>query len=214
VSLSHDPAPVLGAIHYERDFDINSILRTVVKSLQKKGVMVGGVLQESEFRPDGCCAQLNIVDIRTGKTERITQNRGRESRGCKLDPRGLAAISHCITDAIDADVDLVIINKFGRAESEGDGLLSCIADALSAGVPILTTVREPTAAASEASADIVTPYHTPCPVMFWSTHVCPLSVESQMESLGASTAASVSPSAEDEMERHKRCCLKVYGISC
>ena len=96
---------------------------TVVKNLQEKGVMVGGVLQEAEFRPDGCCARLNIVDIRTGKTERITQDRGRELRGCKLDPRGLAAISHCITDAIDADVDLVIINKFGRAESEGDGLL-------------------------------------------------------------------------------------------
>jgi nucleoside-triphosphatase THEP1 len=141
--LSHDLAPVLGAIHYERDFDINRILRTVVKSLQVKGVKVGGVLQESEFRSSGSCVQLNIVDIRTGKTERITQDRGRGSRGCKLDPRGLAAISHCITDAIASDVDLVIINKFGRAESEGDGLLSCIADAISAGVPILTTVREP-----------------------------------------------------------------------
>ncbi len=137
----------LGAIHYERDFDINSILRTVVKSLQGKGVKVGGVLQESEFRSSGFCVQLNIVDIRTGKTERITQDRGRDSRGCKFDPRGLAAISHCITDAVDAGMDLVIINKYGRAESEGDGLLSCIADATSAGVPILTTVREPYVAA-------------------------------------------------------------------
>lgn len=145
--MSHDLVPVLGAIHYERNFDINSILRTVVNSLQVKGVTVRGVLQESEFSQNGCCAQLNIVDIRTGRTERITQERGRESRGCKLDPRGLAAISHCITDAIEADVDLVIINKFGRAESEGDGLLSCIADAILAGVPILTTVREPYVAA-------------------------------------------------------------------
>jgi nucleoside-triphosphatase THEP1 len=141
--VSLDIAPVLGAIHYERDFDINGILRAVVKSLQGRGVMVGGVLQESEFRPSGYCVQLNIVDIRTGKTERITQDRGRDSRGCKLDPRGLAAISHCITDAINAGVDLIVINKYGRAESEGDGLLSCIADAISAGVPILTTVREP-----------------------------------------------------------------------
>jgi nucleoside-triphosphatase THEP1 len=140
----------VAAIHYERDFDINSILRTVVKRLQGSGVKVGGVLQESELRPNGVCVQLNIVDIRTGKIERITQDRGRDSRGCKLDPRGLAAISHCITDAIDAAVDLVIINKFGRAESEGDGLLSCIADAISAGVPILTTVREPYVAAWNA----------------------------------------------------------------
>lgn len=76
--------PALAAIHYERDFDINGILRTVVKSLQGKGVRVGGVLQEAEFRPNGYCAQLNIVDIRTGTTERITQDRGRDSRGCKL----------------------------------------------------------------------------------------------------------------------------------
>ena len=145
--MSRDLAPALAAIQYERDFDINGLLSKIVKSLKKKGVVIGGVLQESEFRPNGGCVRLNIVDIRTGKTERITQDRGRESRGCKLDPRGLAAISHCITDAIDADVDLVIINKFGRAESEGDGLLFCIADAISAGVPILTTVREPYVAA-------------------------------------------------------------------
>ena len=145
--MPDDLPPSLAAIQYERDFDINGILRKIVKSLQEKGVMVSGVLQEAEFRPNGCCARLNIVDIRTGKTERITRDRGRESRGCKLDPRGLAAISHCIADAIDADVDLVIINKFGRAESEGDGLLFCIADAISAGVPILTTVREPYVAA-------------------------------------------------------------------
>ncbi len=145
--MSTNLTPALAAIHYERDFDINGMLRTVVKSLQGKGVRVGGVLQEAEIRPSGCCAQLNIVDILTGKTERITQDRGRGSRGCKLDPAGLAAISHCITDAIDADADLVIVNKYGRAESEGDGLLSCVADAMSVGVPILTTVREPYVAA-------------------------------------------------------------------
>jgi nucleoside-triphosphatase THEP1 len=141
--MPDDQLPKLAAIHYERGFDINDILRAVSNKLQVKGLAVGGVIQEAEFRGDGCCAHLNIVDIRTGTTERITQNRGRESRGCKLDPRGLAAISHCITDAIDVGVDLVIINKYGRAESEGDGLLSCIEDAISAGVPILTTVREP-----------------------------------------------------------------------
>lgn len=141
--MSLDLAPVLGAINYERDFDINGILRAVVKSLQGKGVIVGGVLQQAAFRTDGCCAQLDIVDIRTSQTERITQDRGVGSRGCKLDLHGLTAISHCITDAIDAGVDLIIINKYGRAESEGKGLLSCISDAISAGIPVLTTVREP-----------------------------------------------------------------------
>jgi hypothetical protein len=48
-----------------------------------------------------------------------------------------------VTDAIKAGAELIILNKFGRAESEGAGLLSCFAEAVSAGIPVLTTVREP-----------------------------------------------------------------------
>jgi nucleoside-triphosphatase THEP1 len=141
--MSSEVTPVLAAVRYEPGFDVNSTLRRVVARLRAKGLRVGGVLQEAEVVPDESCARLHIVDIRTGKSERITQDRGRESEGCKLDPRGLAEIAHCLTDAIKAGADLIIINKFGRAESEGEGLLSSIADAVTAGIPVLTTVREP-----------------------------------------------------------------------
>jgi nucleoside-triphosphatase THEP1 len=141
--MSPELTPVLAAVQYEPGFDINSALRAVVARLRERGVRVGGVLQEGEVVPHGSCAPLHIVDIRTGISERITQDSGRESRGCRLDPRGLAEIAHCLTDAIEAGTDLIIVNKFGRAESEGGGLLSSIADAVIAGVPVLTTVREP-----------------------------------------------------------------------
>lgn len=134
----------LAAIYYERDFDINGLLRGVVRSLQARRAHIGGVLQEKSG------ARLRIVDIRTGRWESISQNRGAGSRGCKLDPRGLAAISSCIAEAISRHVDLIVINKFGRAESEGGGLLSSIGEALSAGLPVLTSVREPYAAAWES----------------------------------------------------------------
>lgn len=138
-----EPTPLLAAIHYEIGFDINQTMRDVVMHLRKDGFAVGGVIQETEVDADSCFSSINIVDIRSGEAARITQEQGKESRGCKLDPRGLASISHCITDAIDAGVDLIVINKFGRAESEGGGLLSCIAAAISAGLPVLTTVRQP-----------------------------------------------------------------------
>jgi nucleoside-triphosphatase THEP1 len=141
--MSDDLTPALAAVQYEREFDINSTLRSVVTKLREKGVDVGGVLQEAEILANEDQARLYIVDIRTGKSTRITQDRGNESRGCKLDYRGLAEIAHCITDAIEVGVNLIVINKFGRAESEGGGLLSCIADAVNAGIPVLTTVREP-----------------------------------------------------------------------
>jgi nucleoside-triphosphatase THEP1 len=141
--MSTDNTPVLAAIRYEQDLDINGMLRKVVTMLREMGIKVGGVLQEAVISPNTRDACLNIVDIRTGRSECITQNRGSGSRGCKLDPRGLAEISHCITSALSERVDLVVINKFGAAEAEGGGLLSSITEAISAGVPVLTAVREP-----------------------------------------------------------------------
>ncbi|MCC6888706.1 MAG: DUF2478 domain-containing protein [Hyphomicrobiales bacterium] len=141
--MSADQVPQLAAVRYEAGFDINRLLVRAVAVLRGRQINVGGVLQESEIGSDGDSIALNVVDIRTGKSARITQERGRDAQGCKLDPRGLADISHCITDAVANGADLIIINKFGRAESEGAGLLSCFAEAVTAGIPVLTTVREP-----------------------------------------------------------------------
>jgi len=141
--MSFDATPILAAVRYEAGFDINRLILEVVTDLQARGYLIGGVLQEFEAGGDPSCLRLKVVDVRTRKAASITQDRGRDAQGCKLDPSGLADISHCITDAIDAGVDLIVINKFGRAESEGSGLMSGIADAVAANIPILTTVREP-----------------------------------------------------------------------
>jgi hypothetical protein len=45
--------------------------------------------------------------------------------------------------AIAERVDLLIINRFGRAESLGRGMLSIFSRAIDAGVPVLTAVRRP-----------------------------------------------------------------------
>lgn len=137
-----DALPV-AAVRYEAGFDIDDILLQAVDGLRAKGLRVGGVLQRSERSTVSLCAQNHVIDILTGKTARITQERGSGSRGCKLDPRGLAEMSCCVTDAIAARADLIVLNKFGRAESEGGGLRGCISDAVSAGIPVLTAVREP-----------------------------------------------------------------------
>src|ERR1019366_7318003 len=121
-----DLTPTLAAVKYEAGSDINRLIPEVVTDLQARGRLIGGVLQEFEARGDPSCLRLKVVDVRTRKAASITQDRGRDAQGCKLDPSGLADISHCITDAIAARVDLMVINKFGRAESEGSGLVSAL----------------------------------------------------------------------------------------
>jgi hypothetical protein len=60
-----------------------------------------------------------------------------------LDERGLIAAAPAVDVAIAARVDLIIINRFGRAESRGAGLLPSLARAVAEGIPVLTAVREP-----------------------------------------------------------------------
>jgi hypothetical protein len=135
--------PLIAAIHYQRFFPLNELLAAVVGELRAKGIAPGGVLEMAEPAADACRAPLNVVDILSGETARITQDCGEGSRGCRLDERGLAAITPRIMAAIEARAPLIIISKFGRAEAEGKGLLPCIIEAVTAGLPVLTSAREP-----------------------------------------------------------------------
>jgi len=160
----------LAAVHYERGFAINLLMHEVVAEVKRLGYDVGGVLQKAESPADW--ARLLVVDVRSDEQAVITQNQGKDSAGCKLDPRGLAEIAHCIDDAVAAGIDLIVISKFGRAEAEGSGLLASFAAAALAEVPLLTAVREPYL---EAWQSFHGGYATALPtdlqaILFWNTH--------------------------------------------
>ncbi|PZN49099.1 MAG: hypothetical protein DIU65_15000 [Proteobacteria bacterium] len=134
----------LAAVHYERGDDIDQFLVTACKRLAASGVRLGGLLQVSRGERGGnCAASVHVVDLRTGRTFDIWQDRGACARGCRLDEGGLAQSEIAIRQAIADRVDLLVINRFGRAESLGRGLRECFEAALLAGIPALTAVRPP-----------------------------------------------------------------------
>ncbi len=133
----------LGAVHYEAGFDIDRVLWTAVDKLREGGAVVAGVIQSSSAPTDGCCAHMNLVDLKSNRVFEISQDLGTQAQGCSLDQRGLAEAAGVISKTITADIDFLVINRFGKAESEGVGLASCISDAIGAGIPVLTAVREP-----------------------------------------------------------------------
>ncbi len=141
----HDVS-TLAAIQYEARFPIDSFMTKVAQILASEGVRLGGVIQENDetLREDGsCCASMSIVDLRTRERFGISQDLGAESRGCRLDPRGLVEVESRLNAAVAASVELLLLNKFGRAEAEGRGLRGVLAHAIEAGVPVLTAVRAP-----------------------------------------------------------------------
>ena len=136
--------PPLAAIHYTRGFDIDRLLIEVCAELSVRDVRLGGLLQISTGERGGnCAASVHVVDLRTRRSFDIWQDRGPCARGCRLDESGLAEAEVALREAIADHVDLLVVNRYGRAESLGRGLRSSFDEALCAGVPVLTAVRSP-----------------------------------------------------------------------
>lgn len=133
----------LAAIAYDRGFDIDRLLVAACERLARRGVRLGGLLQISTGGKGGCAATVHVVDLRTNTSFDIWEERGPCARGCRLDEGGLAVASQAIDRAIEDRVDLVVMNRFGRAESLGGGLLASLTSAVAAEVPVLTAVRAP-----------------------------------------------------------------------
>jgi hypothetical protein len=59
---------------------------------------------------------------------------------CHLDGIGAAAAAAGVESDITAGCDLVLLNKFGKLEAAGDGLAIAFRAAVTAGLPLLTSV--------------------------------------------------------------------------
>jgi len=142
--MSHSAGPQLAAIVYSRGFDIDRLLVEVCAEAARAGIRLGGLLQVSTGERGGnCAATVHVVDLRTQAAFDIWENRGACAQGCRLDERGLADAVPVIERAITDRVGLIVVNRFGRAESLGKGLLGSFSAALEAGLPVLSAVREP-----------------------------------------------------------------------
>jgi hypothetical protein len=133
----------LAAIIYDKGFRIDDFMAEVAARLSADGVRVRGLVQEN-FGDDPNSTVMILVDLASSGRIGISQDLGNHAQGCRLDPHGLADAGGRIDHEIAGGVDLVVLNKFGKAEAEqGAGLRSTVARAIESGVPVLTAVRAP-----------------------------------------------------------------------
>jgi len=133
----------LAAIQYDSGFLIDDFVAAIAARLRADGFHVGGVIQENG---GDACAAMTLVDVVSDARFGISQDLGTLASSCRLDPRGLAAAGTKLERATDENIDIMIVNKFGRAEAEaetGGGLRSTFAHAIALGIPVLTAVRPP-----------------------------------------------------------------------
>jgi hypothetical protein len=139
---SSDSEIRLAGAFYDSGKHQKGLLRCFADEVAADGWRVGGVVQEVLKDEDGKTIGLDGIALDTG--ERIAINRptkeNRLNKTCSLDISALADASSAVDRAIRAGVDLIVIEKFGEQEQQGDGLAGDILHAVSEGIPTLVAV--------------------------------------------------------------------------
>ena len=119
-----------------------SALPNFVARLKAAQISVAGILQENRFDPEGNRRFIDSVDITTGARFAIKRPMPVEDE-CGLDVGNLVETSAILRNAIAAQPDLIVIEKYGDQEQEGEGLLDEIMQIIAEGIPLLIAVPDP-----------------------------------------------------------------------
>lgn len=120
--------------------DTDLLLSRVAQTLAAQGHATCGTVQTNTECANGPC-DMDVSVLPNGPTLRISQDLGQASKGCRLDPTALETAVGLAQSRLDANVDILIINKFGKHEAEGRGFRTIIADALELEIPVLVGVN-------------------------------------------------------------------------
>jgi hypothetical protein len=141
-SVRFDAQCDFASVVYGRDDDPDRLFVDFTNDLYRSGVRPVGVIQSGR----SCRTEepkLRVVMLPGGETVGLVADTANcDAGGCRLDAQRLGELADRLTAAIDDGPDLVVINRFGRAEAEGRGLVKPIAQALKADIPVLIAVPE------------------------------------------------------------------------
>lgn len=132
--------PILALTYTDGDLAATT-MRSLWALLARLGASCAGVLQHDVPTGDGRSRCDMILEcLSQGRRLKVSEDRGAYARGCRLDMGELMRALEAEREALRASPDVLIVNKFGKSESEGGGFRPLIADAVELGVPVVITV--------------------------------------------------------------------------
>jgi hypothetical protein len=118
----------------------DALIAEVAARLAADGVRLAGTVQSNHERPDRRKCDMDLMVLPDGPIVRISEDRGDLARGCTLDSGALEQTVVAVQQRLDG-AEVMIVNKFGKREAEGKGLVPVIAGALERGLPVLIGVN-------------------------------------------------------------------------
>ena len=130
----------LTALVYDEDFVIGDSSERSQRSRRRRGFASAAFWKYRRRRqaPSHRC-DMSLQDLASGETIKIYEERGALARGCRLDLDGLARVCALVLAGL-SRCDLVLVNKFGKTETEGGGFRCVISDALALEIPVVVGV--------------------------------------------------------------------------
>lgn len=133
-------AQPLTALVYETGFPIGVVLAELAARARGQGLRVGGLIElpappRDDQHENRHSCDMTLENLASGEQFSIAAERGKLARGCRLDYDVLTRAAASVLAQI-GKMDLVLLNKFGKADAEGGGFRCILADALALGIPV------------------------------------------------------------------------------
>lgn len=128
------------ALTYTDSSRADETLRRIALALLERGWNLAGLIQHNQPRPGRSRCDMVLEELASGTLVAISEDRGPSARGCALEVGQLLHATEIARAALQTRPDAIILNKFGKAESEGGGFRDLIAEAIETGIPLLIAV--------------------------------------------------------------------------
>jgi len=131
-------APMLvAALKHSDGNRIDQALSEITDRLKQQGYRLAGAVRADVTALEENRCNMFLEDLATSTVYPMSQDLGGGSDACRLDDGALDAIAEKVEASLQDGADILILNKFGKQESEGRGLRSPIVSAVERGIPVL-----------------------------------------------------------------------------
>lgn len=134
----------LAAVTYEHaeGLAVDEFMRTLAFGLRDCGLKLAGAVQTNEPHPGSCRCDMVLEDLATCQRIAASEHRGPLARGCRLDTSALEQSVGLALSSLSSKTDLVLINRFGKREAEGQGFRPLIAQAVDLQIPVIVGLNQ------------------------------------------------------------------------
>ncbi len=133
---SADPL-LIAALKHDDGAKIDQALLKIADRLKRQGYRLAGAIRTQLPSGDEDRCDMFLEDLATSTIYPMSQNLGAGSDACRLDDGALDTIAERVEASLQDGADILILNKFGKQESEGRGLRTPIVSAVEQGIPVL-----------------------------------------------------------------------------